>query len=135
MWLQVVGANVIGIVFLFFCFFGWKCYWYWCIKANWNFYYCDFIRHKGISIELGPSSLEWFSICYEIKIPNDWCRLLLVVTAHLFTTLLLQVNFSYFEAGENKQALVKLVTCERLVAFLYAKVPISISFPLSDYVM
>ncbi|CAL5398448.1 unnamed protein product [Camellia sinensis] len=23
------------------------------------------------------------------------------------------VNFSYFEAGENKQALVKLVTCER----------------------
>ncbi|XP_021645493.2 uncharacterized protein LOC110639029 isoform X2 [Hevea brasiliensis] len=24
-----------------------------------------------------------------------------------------EVNFSYFEAGENKQALVKLVTCER----------------------
>lgn len=24
-----------------------------------------------------------------------------------------QVNFSYFEAGENKQALVKLVACER----------------------
>lgn len=23
------------------------------------------------------------------------------------------MNFSYFEAGENKQALVKLVTCER----------------------
>ena len=29
----------------------------------------------------------------------------------------MQVNFSYFEAGENKQALVKLVTCERWVAF------------------
>lgn len=24
----------------------------------------------------------------------------------------IQVNFSYFEAGENKQALVKLVACE-----------------------
>lgn len=30
-----------------------------------------------------------------------------------------QVNFSYFEAGENNQALVKLVTCERLVVYIY----------------
>lgn len=31
-----------------------------------------------------------------------------------------QVNFSYVEAGENKQALVKLVTCERWVVFTQA---------------
>lgn len=35
---------------------------------------------------------------------------------HFLFAVLLQVNFSYFEAGENKQALVKLVACERLVA-------------------
>ncbi|GLU00279.1 hypothetical protein SLE2022_176570 [Rubroshorea leprosula] len=32
-----------------------------------------------------------------------------------------EVNFSYFEAGENKQALVKLVTCERCVEKLNYK--------------
>nr|XP_043612167.1 protein FRA10AC1 [Erigeron canadensis] len=33
-----------------------------------------------------------------------------------------EVNFSYFEAGENKQALVKLVTCERCAKkLLYRK--------------
>lgn len=32
-----------------------------------------------------------------------------------------EVNFSYFEAGENKQALVKLVTCERCTKKLYYK--------------
>ncbi|KAL3630254.1 hypothetical protein CASFOL_023238 [Castilleja foliolosa] len=32
-----------------------------------------------------------------------------------------EVNFSYFEAGENKQALVKLVACERCAAKLYYK--------------
>lgn len=32
----------------------------------------------------------------------------------LYPFLVLQVNFSYFEAGESKQALVKLVVCERL---------------------
>ncbi|KAK8495057.1 hypothetical protein V6N12_055206 [Hibiscus sabdariffa] len=32
-----------------------------------------------------------------------------------------EVNFSYFEAGENKQALVKLVTCERCAAKLHYK--------------
>ncbi|XP_052193281.1 uncharacterized protein LOC127801849 isoform X4 [Diospyros lotus] len=32
-----------------------------------------------------------------------------------------EVNFSYFEAGENKQALVKLVTCERVAEFLSKK--------------
>ncbi|GKE50641.1 protein FRA10AC1, partial [Tanacetum coccineum] len=32
------------------------------------------------------------------------------------------VNFAYFEAGENKQALVKLVTCERCAKkLLYRK--------------
>ncbi|XWS77413.1 hypothetical protein CRYUN_Cryun01aG0259400 [Craigia yunnanensis] len=31
------------------------------------------------------------------------------------------VNFSYFEAGENKQAFVKLVTCERCAEKLYYK--------------
>ncbi|CAL5340556.1 unnamed protein product [Camellia sinensis] len=31
------------------------------------------------------------------------------------------VNFSYFEAGENKQALVKLVTCERCAEKLLYK--------------
>jgi hypothetical protein len=36
---------------------------------------------------------------------------------YLFLAVPLQVNFSYSEAGENKQALVKLVTCERLVDF------------------
>ena len=33
----------------------------------------------------------------------------------LFFPSLLQVNFSYVEAGEQKQALVKLVACKRLV--------------------
>ncbi|CAN6989520.1 unnamed protein product [Brassica oleracea var. botrytis] len=33
----------------------------------------------------------------------------------------LQVNFSYHEAGEHKQALVKLVTCERCAEKLYYK--------------
>ncbi|XP_038898609.1 protein FRA10AC1 isoform X2 [Benincasa hispida] len=32
-----------------------------------------------------------------------------------------EVNFSYFEAGENKQALVKLVTCERCLKKLHYK--------------
>ncbi|KAK9913091.1 hypothetical protein M0R45_036916 [Rubus argutus] len=32
-----------------------------------------------------------------------------------------EVNFSYFEAGENKQALVKLVTCERCSEKLHYK--------------
>ncbi|EYU29032.1 hypothetical protein MIMGU_mgv1a015610mg [Erythranthe guttata] len=32
-----------------------------------------------------------------------------------------KVNFSYFEAGENKQALVKLVACERCAEKLYYK--------------
>ncbi|KAI4333132.1 hypothetical protein L6164_017975 [Bauhinia variegata] len=32
-----------------------------------------------------------------------------------------EVNFSYFEAGENKQALVKLVTCERCAEKLHYK--------------
>ncbi|BBG96364.1 hypothetical protein Prudu_005152 [Prunus dulcis] len=32
-----------------------------------------------------------------------------------------KVNFSYFEAGENKQALVKLVTCERCSEKLHYK--------------
>ncbi|KAM6570631.1 hypothetical protein CsatB_018616 [Cannabis sativa] len=32
-----------------------------------------------------------------------------------------RVNFSYFEAGENKQALVKLVTCERCAEKLHYK--------------
>ncbi|GER31984.1 protein FRA10AC1 [Striga asiatica] len=32
-----------------------------------------------------------------------------------------EVNFSYFEAGENKQALVKLVACERCAKKLYYK--------------
>ncbi|XP_051123893.1 uncharacterized protein LOC127246504 [Andrographis paniculata] len=32
-----------------------------------------------------------------------------------------EVNFSYFEAGENKQALVKLVVCERCAEKLYYK--------------
>ncbi|KAM0052317.1 putative folate-sensitive fragile site protein Fra10Ac1 [Helianthus debilis subsp. tardiflorus] len=33
-----------------------------------------------------------------------------------------EVNFAYFEAGENKQALVKLVTCERCAKkLLYRK--------------
>ncbi|KAK3423037.1 hypothetical protein EUGRSUZ_G03378 [Eucalyptus grandis] len=32
-----------------------------------------------------------------------------------------EVNFSYFEAGENKQALVKLVTCERCADKLHYK--------------
>ncbi|KAA0058628.1 protein FRA10AC1 [Cucumis melo var. makuwa] len=32
-----------------------------------------------------------------------------------------EVNFSYFEAGENKQALVKLVTCERCSKKLHYK--------------
>ncbi|KAI8545824.1 hypothetical protein RHMOL_Rhmol07G0068600 [Rhododendron molle] len=31
------------------------------------------------------------------------------------------VNFSYVEAGENKQALVKLVTCERCAEKLLYK--------------
>lgn len=31
------------------------------------------------------------------------------------------MNFSYFEAGENKQALVKLVTCERCSRKLHYK--------------
>ncbi|CDP07785.1 unnamed protein product [Coffea canephora] len=33
----------------------------------------------------------------------------------------MQVNFSYFEAGENKQALVKLVTCEKCAEKLLYK--------------
>ncbi|CAG7888220.1 unnamed protein product [Brassica rapa] len=33
----------------------------------------------------------------------------------------MQVNFSYHEAGEHKQALVKLVTCERCAEKLYYK--------------
>lgn len=32
-----------------------------------------------------------------------------------------EVNFSYYEAGENKQALVKLVTCERCAEKLHYK--------------
>ncbi|CAA0806948.1 Unknown protein [Striga hermonthica] len=32
-----------------------------------------------------------------------------------------EVNFSYFEAGDNKQALVKLVACERCATKLYYK--------------
>ncbi|KAL2461253.1 Folate-sensitive fragile site protein Fra10Ac1 [Abeliophyllum distichum] len=32
-----------------------------------------------------------------------------------------EVNFSYYEAGENKQALVKLVTCERCAEKLFYK--------------
>ncbi|TYJ22989.1 hypothetical protein E1A91_A08G161200v1 [Gossypium mustelinum] len=32
-----------------------------------------------------------------------------------------EVNFSYFEAGENKQALVKVVTCERCAEKLHYK--------------
>ncbi|KAB1224820.1 hypothetical protein CJ030_MR1G004769 [Morella rubra] len=32
-----------------------------------------------------------------------------------------EVNFSYSEAGENKQALVKLVTCERCAEKLHYK--------------
>ncbi|KAL4039034.1 hypothetical protein IC575_002677 [Cucumis melo] len=71
--------------------------------------------------ELGCSNLELFPICYKINILNDRCWLLLFVTACLFTSLLLQVNFSYFEAGENKQALVKLVTCERCSKKLHYK--------------
>jgi protein FRA10AC1 len=35
--------------------------------------------------------------------------------------LILQVNFSYHEAGEDKQALVKLVACERCAEKLYYK--------------
>ena len=36
-----------------------------------------------------------------------------------FFPSLLQVNFSYVEAGEQKQALVKLVACKRLVNPLF----------------
>lgn len=39
-----------------------------------------------------------------------------VVTCFHFICFTLQVNFCYFEAGENKQALVKLVACERWVS-------------------
>ncbi|CAK9140384.1 unnamed protein product [Ilex paraguariensis] len=35
--------------------------------------------------------------------------------------VVLQVNFSYFEAGENKQALVKVVACERCAEKLLYK--------------
>ena len=35
---------------------------------------------------------------------------------------MLQVNFCYFEAGENKQALVKLVACERWVSMRQCQV-------------
>ena len=78
--------------------------------------------------------MELFPICYKINILNDQCWLLLFVTACLFTSLLLQVNFSYFEAGENKQALVKLVTCGRSVVFFYMpRFPILFLFPLSNY--
>lgn len=35
---------------------------------------------------------------------------------------LFQVNFSYAEAGEQKQALVKFVACKRLVHYLFASV-------------
>lgn len=36
----------------------------------------------------------------------------------IFAFRCLQVNFSYFEAGENKQALVKLILCDRWVGYL-----------------
>ncbi|KAH9774519.1 Folate-sensitive fragile site protein [Citrus sinensis] len=39
----------------------------------------------------------------------------------LFKEYPLQVNFTYVEAGENKQALVKLVTCERCAEKLHYK--------------
>ncbi|KAK6261054.1 hypothetical protein SCA6_015528 [Theobroma cacao] len=38
-----------------------------------------------------------------------------------FVVMKIAVNFSYFEAGENKQALVKLVTCERCAEKLHYK--------------
>ncbi|KAJ6964646.1 hypothetical protein NC652_002787 [Populus alba x Populus x berolinensis] len=39
----------------------------------------------------------------------------------IFAFRCLQVNFSYFEAGENKQALVKLILCDRCAEKLHYK--------------
>lgn len=41
----------------------------------------------------------------------------------LVTFYNVQVNFSYIEAGENKQALVKLVACER-----WLRIPLYLSY-------
>ncbi|CAI0393860.1 unnamed protein product [Linum tenue] len=48
---------------------------------------------------------------YEASISMLSCCL--SVPCVLILAEILQVNFSYFEAGENKQALVKLVACEK----------------------
>ncbi|KAL7258313.1 hypothetical protein ACSBR1_004440 [Camellia fascicularis] len=48
-----------------------------------------------------------------------FCFQQLIFASNLVVTL--QVNFSYFEAGEDKQALVKLVTCERCAEKLLYK--------------
>lgn len=42
-----------------------------------------------------------------------------VALTFLFSLSHVQVNFSYVEAGEQKQALVKLVACKRLVSPLF----------------
>jgi len=44
---------------------------------------------------------------------------LFVALIFLFSLSHVQVNFSYVEAGEQKQALVKLVACKRLVNPLF----------------
>jgi len=43
------------------------------------------------------------------------------ISSPLFICFTLQVNFCYFEAGENKQALVKLVACERWVSMKHCR--------------
>lgn len=69
-----------------------------------------FSQHTSLLIILQAALL-----CLRAKEINLW------ISHHVFPMLysicsILQVNFCYFEAGENKQALVKLVTCERWVS-------------------
>ncbi|KAM7512332.1 hypothetical protein LguiB_011207 [Lonicera macranthoides] len=71
--------------------------------------YCiaDMSQYKTGKIGLRwRTEKELISVLLALIFNNEVC-----ISSNLCSKL--QVNFSYFEAGENKQALVKLVTCER----------------------
>lgn len=109
------------------------------LLSSWfNIIFFEFVYNWGITAFYKQLLMHWqYSFIYWLKLKiqkkvlvfgafilclkSTWsmpCMLGLICHSCLYFTFwacMLQVNFSYFEAGENKQALVKLVTCERWV--------------------
>ncbi|CAL5401525.1 unnamed protein product [Camellia sinensis] len=62
------------------------------------------VEIQNVKCAIGESEVYYFT-------PSSGLQMMMSSTNYHYPGV--GVNFSYFEAGENKQALVKLVTCER----------------------